>query len=156
MRVQEIRTVIERGGRRKTFVVAPGTPPPPVTGAFLVTRRPQALEHVEPDHVNWFVNAAILVAHSQAPTVFLNLLPIPSSEFWPTPTITGGLQTLQMFIAGSLVPLLNPAGAGSGASAMTITSQTIGRSTCQFDIWVADGSYQPTLGQTVLVTDCNA
>jgi hypothetical protein len=58
-----------------------------------------------------------------------------------------------MFIAGSLITAVNPGGAGSGATAMTITSQTIGRSTCQFDIWNADGSYVPVLGQTVLVTE---
>ena len=42
---------------------------------------------------------------------------------------------------------------GSGAQQCTITSQTIGRSTCTLDIWVADGSYIPALGQVVLITE---
>lgn len=153
MRVQEIRTAAERGGRRKSFVVAPGTPTPPAGGAFLVTRPKQLLEDPEPDHVNRFINPALLVAHTQGETQYLNFAAIPSNESFPTPTFTGGVQSLQLFIAGVLIPLFNPAGAGSGASACSVISQTIGRSTATLDIWVSDGSYFPVVGQTVLITE---
>lgn len=154
MRVQEIRQTVERGGRKgNRFVIAPGTPTPPAGGAFLVTRPKQILEIPPVDAINRRVNPAILVAHTQAETQFLNIPTIPSTQSWPTPTFTGGVQRLQLFIAGQLIRLLNPAGAGSGASAMNIHSQAIGRSTATFDIWVADGSYAPVTGQTVLVTE---
>ena len=72
---------------------------------------------------------------------------------WPTPTITGGFQGPQLFIAGVLNFQWNPAGAGSGGQATVITSQTIGRSTLTADIWVPDGSYAPVLGQTILLQE---
>lgn len=153
MRVQEIRTVVERGGRRKGFVIAPGTPAPPATGVFLLTRRKQLPEVPELDHVNRFVNSAILVDHTQLASQFINVPTIPSSESWPTPSFTGGVQTAQLFIAGVLIPFWNPTGAGSSANSATIQSQTIGRSTANLDIWVGDGSYAPVLGQTVLITE---
>ncbi len=87
------------------------------------------------------------------PPQFINIPPIKSSEYFPVPTFTGGAQGALLYIGGVYIPFWNPAGAGSGAQQCTITSQTIGRSTCTLDIWVADGSYIPALGQVVLITE---
>lgn len=100
--------------------------------------------------------AVPFIASVRGATQYINTLPIPSSESWPTPTITGGVQGLQLFIAESLITLLNPMGAGSGASAINITSQTIGRATASFDVAVTNGSYAPVVGQTVLITELGA
>lgn len=128
------------------------TPPPPPAYVFPFKRR-----KLQP--VNQDVKSKLprrkppLFAELEGPTQYVNIPSIPSSTLFPTPTITGGFQGPSLFIAGVLNLQWNPAGAGSNAQACTITSQTIGRATMTFDIWIPDGSYAPVLGQTVVLTE---
>ena len=112
----------------------------------LIKRKAQKLTRRPTPH---FVEVA-------GPPQFINIPSIASSEYFPVPTFTGQYQGAQLFIGGVLISFWNPAGAGSAAQQCTITSQTIGRSTCTFDIWVPDGSYSPALGQVVVITELGA
>ncbi len=149
--VQRIRQKKERGRYRKVSAVGLTAPTPPATPAYQPKPFWPTLEETPPDLI--VKQHRLTFPHTQAATQFINFPTIPSHHSIPTPTFTGGVQTLQLFIAGALVPLLNPMGAGSGASAINVTSQTIGRSTCAFDVAVTDGSYAPVIGQTVLMTE---
>jgi hypothetical protein len=74
------------------------------------------------------------------------------------PTLIGGVQGVQIFIAGSQVPTPNALnvglGAALGAQPLRIYSQTIGRGTATFDL--LDNSFPSIsieLGQTVLIQE---
>lgn len=158
MRIRTIRTPSPAPHiKRRGAPVAPNSPPPPFVYSFPIklTKRtggghePRITASRRPSPY-----ASAILFH--AATQYINFPTIPSDEFFPTPSFTGGLQRLQLFIAGVAIPLFNPAGAGSAASACTISSQTIGRSTATFDIWVSNGSYAPVLGQTVLFVENGA
>lgn len=86
--------------------------------------------------------------------------PGPSGGVVGIPSITGGRQRLQVFVAGTnltncgtLDPtLLN--GIGDGALQLRVTSQTIGRGQATFDLYDATGtSITIQLGQTVLIQE---
>ena len=151
-RVQRIREKQSKGGlKNRGGLVSFGSTPPPTIPAY--QPRPYRPELNAPLEELQFKQNKLTFPHTQAATQFINFPTIPSHHSIPTPSFTGGVQRLQLFIAGALVPLLNPMGAGSGASAINVTSQTIGRSTASFDVAVTDGSYAPVIGQTVLMTE---
>jgi hypothetical protein len=79
------------------------------------------------------------------------------------PTITGGKQRLQIFIAGTEItipmpqnipqPLVYGLGDAIGAQPLRIVSQTIGRGQATFDIYDQNASLSIELGQTVLIQE---
>ncbi len=79
------------------------------------------------------------------------------------PTIVGGKQRLQIFVAGTEItqplaqsvpqPLVYGLGDAVGAQPLRIQSQTIGRGQAQFDIYDQNGSLSIQLGQTVLIQE---
>lgn len=77
--------------------------------------------------------------------------PGPGTNPVGIPTIVGGDQGLKIYVAGVDVTCshLQIFGAGAQPSPVRIASQTIGRWTAQFDMYDADGSFTPQLGQTV-------
>lgn len=156
MRIYEIRPeprpvpLSRRGG---SAAIAP--PVPPVFHLLFPPKYArEPLEEFEPELLKRRPLAAFVEAEGKP--LFVNIPSIPSSEFFPIPTFTGGAQGPQLFIGGVLITNWNPAGAGSGGQACVITSQTIGRSTCTLDIWVPDQSYSPALGQVVVITELGA
>ncbi len=87
----------------------------------------------------------------------------PGSGQLGLPTLVGGKQRLQIFIAGSEItvplaqdvpqPLVYGLGEAVGAQPLHITSQTIGRGSASFDIYDQDGTLAIQLGQTVLIQE---
>lgn len=79
------------------------------------------------------------------------------------PTIVGGKQRLQIFIAGTEItipaaqsvpqPLVYGLGEAVGAQPLRIYSQTIGRGQATFDIYDQNASLSIELGQTVLIQE---
>lgn len=79
------------------------------------------------------------------------------------PTIVGGKQRLQIFIAGTEItipmpqsvpqPLVYGLGDAVGAQPLRVYSQTIGRGTATFDIYDQNGSLSIQLGQTILIQE---
>lgn len=152
MRVQQIRPDAQRGGRRHIPLRFAASPPPPAA-----TWTPPRIKRVwteDPDL--WPITRKIIyfpIIGASAAKQYINILPIPSAELWFPVSVIGGSQRLKLFIAGVEVPLFNPAGAGTNASACQITSQTIGRATATLDVLCSDGSFIPTLGQTLTIIE---
>ena len=77
------------------------------------------------------------------------------------PTLVGGIQRVQIFIAGTEVTdctngdksMVFGAGVSVGAQPLRLACQTIGRWRATFDLFDSNGSYTPQLGQTVLIQE---
>jgi hypothetical protein len=83
----------------------------------------------------------------------------PSSYASGTPKIVGGAAPgVSLYIGGVLFPMLvegaaDPIPGAGAATPPQVTSQTIGRWTCQFDVYSDTNSFVPIIGQTVQVFD---
>lgn len=82
--------------------------------------------------------------------LWINTAPIASGERWYIPTVTGGASGVRLFLSG--IEVTEPYFSWID-NTCRITSQTLGRWSANFDLYVDDGSYIPVIGQTVLIMD---
>ncbi len=164
MRVVEIRR--EKPGAGRTNRKLGPAFEAPVSGDYLFRQRPPHPEDI-PEYGlgrKLWPNPAMW-RPAGATDQFLSVIGIPSQQNWGTPTITGGVQTLQLYLGGVLMslPWFAPAGTGTNRAPTTITSQAIGRATATFDLidtngsLVGSGGVFPTMlglvGLTVKITE---
>jgi hypothetical protein len=108
-----------------------------------------------PEHGSPLVSGSIPSAESWGSPVvrggpkYIVTTPIASAERWYPPVITGGATGVQIFMSGVEVKDY----LWLEDNYFKIQSQTLGRWQTTFTLVVADGSFTPVIGQTLLIMD---